>query len=94
MDDNDRQGAIKKLSPYGLRYEPPHIQNETSAALIIANDHVGLEKIFHGTKWAGKVWTQALDHLNCEKPKKPYRFGGTPTKARIIPEEWYPKDDD
>ncbi len=83
----------KKLGQYGIRMEfdgPPR----APSALIIANQHQGLDRIFAGTRWAGGGWRGALEYLGGSATEKPQRFAGALSRGWIIPQEHWPEKGD
>jgi hypothetical protein len=44
--------------------------------LLVARHHVGLDRIFQGTRWSGGVWRQALEDLPGAGTWGTVRFAG------------------
>jgi hypothetical protein len=80
----------KRLGMWGIRFEPGNVYQWTPAALIVANHHTGLDRLFAGTRWAGGGWRQALALLGCT-PSKTKRFGGMNSRGLIVPQEHWPE---
>ena len=59
--------------------------------LFVANDHAALAKLFEGTRWAGRVWQQALRYLDGATPQPPLNFGGVKSRSTRIPARHLPE---
>jgi hypothetical protein len=54
--------------------------------LLVARRHVGLERIYQGTRWSGAVWSQALEDLPGSGGWGPTHFAGAPsTRCTALP---------
>ena len=54
--------------------------------LVIANQHHGLDQIFHGTRWRNRVWAQAFARFpGATKSAKAVYFGGVTAKGTWVP---------
>lgn len=83
------QNDNKKIGAYGMRYEASDAAGE-KGNLLIANQSVGLERLFANTRWGGKGWIQALEYIGCKASGKSARFGGAVSKAAIVPLNHWP----
>lgn len=69
-------------------------EKPTSARLLIANAHVGLEKIFRDTRWQGGGWRQALRYLpGVKASNEAIRFTGIRSRATELPTHLLPEDE-
>lgn len=58
--------------------------------LIVANQHVGLDRIFAGTRWEGGAWATALRYLDNAKAWGAERFAGAVSRGTGLPDFWLP----
>lgn len=67
----------------------------TLQQMLVARRHVGLERIFQGTKWSGAVWSQALEDLPGNGVwHHSTHFGGSPSaRAITVAADHLPVDD-
>lgn len=83
-----------KLVPLGLRIiDAKGVDGSKERYLFVANDHLGLKKIFFNTPWADGNWRTSLIRLAGVRPSpKPVSIG---RKARglLIPHELLPAPD-
>lgn len=90
LDEMDMVGA-RRLGAIGLR-----LAKDANGVrwLLVANKHVGLERIFRGTRWANGVWRQALgDYLpGARSWGSTARFDGISVRATAIPESFIPSE--
>lgn len=82
----------RALQAMGLR-----VVNETDPdlrCLMVANRHVGLERIFRDTRWAGQGWVDALRHLpGVDAADEPVRFTGTRCRATQVIQRYLPREE-
>jgi hypothetical protein len=65
---------------------------EDGGGLLIANQHVGLSRLFEGSKWSDGRWVTALRYLDGAKPlNKTTRFAGISVRATLVPQESLPR---
>jgi hypothetical protein len=68
---------------------------DEGGGLLIANQHVGLARIFEGSKWSDGRWVTALRYLEGAAPhSKAVRMAGALTRATLLPLELMPRADD
>ncbi|MGD1955925.1 MAG: hypothetical protein ACFBZ9_11955, partial [Sphingomonadales bacterium] len=87
--------TMKALEAIGLRAEAGQRSDTKTngiVALLVANQHEGLQRIFKNTLWANSRWQRSLKKLPDAKPtKRTYRFGGSmPQRAVELPEAYIP----
>lgn len=91
----ESQGGPEReiLGTMGLRIEG--YNNPLQSWLLIAKRHVGLNKIFDGTRWTAGTWDTALRYLhNAKAWPTAVRFAGSPpTRALALPASWLPQRD-
>lgn len=84
-------GAMgQKLGAAGLR-----IAEDAAGewVLLVANQHVGLERLFDGTRWRDGAWQQALHYLPGARAwPKPERFAGALSRATMVPNALLPRE--
>jgi hypothetical protein len=74
----------------GLKLQPI----EEGGAMLVANQHVGLNRIFQGSKWSSGRWVTALRYLEgCEPLNRTTRFAGLAVRATIVPAKYLPISD-
>ena len=79
------------LARVGLKILPV----DEGGGLLVANQHVGLARIFEGSKWSDGRWVTALRYLDGAVPhSKAVRMAGALTRATRLPLELMPRDDD
>lgn len=81
----------EKLVPLGLRIVDDKDGDPDKRCLFVANDHLGLKRIFHNTPWADGNWRASLIRLKEVRPApKPVSIG---RKARglLIPRSLLPE---
>ena len=84
-------GANKLLCRLGLRVIPKYNDKDDPPALLVANSHPTLEDIYHGSKWPGQQWVQALRYLEGARAfGKPVRFAGVLQKSTYVPAHYLP----
>jgi hypothetical protein len=67
---------------------------EDGGDMLIANQHVGLARIFAESKWSNGRWVTALRYLEgCEPLNKTTRFAGVSVRATIVPAKYLPRPD-
>jgi hypothetical protein len=93
MDAMDMHGSEKRrmMGTIGLRLI--HYRDPARRRLIVANAHVGLNRIFAGTRWENGAWQQALRYLPGAEAAKPNRFAGIFCRGTAIPPDCLPSDD-
>jgi hypothetical protein len=63
--------------------------------LLVANQHVGLARIFEGSKWSDGRWVTALRYLEGAKPfEKAVRMSGLLSRVSFIPAQHLPRRTD
>lgn len=84
-EDNARLGLI------GLKvcYDP---DNRCWCDVMVANQHEGLKRIFHNTRWANGGWVGALEYLGGGKVR-PLNYAGAKARGTRVPHTHWPKDD-
>lgn len=86
-DFDQKANAERVLGNYGMRVMKREGDRQ---ALLVANDHQGVARIFQGTHWAAKsgaqgVWVQALRRLPLAEPTdKVVRIGGVPCRGTYV----------
>ena len=81
--------ARKHLQTLGLRVNIA--SKDGTRVLMVANRHVGLERIFRDTRWSGQGWIDALRHLDgVDASDQPVRFTGTRCRATAVLEAYLP----
>lgn len=84
--------ARSEITKLGLRI---HKEAGEETWLLVANQHVGLERVFRDTRWAGGGWKTALGYLAGARPwPVSLRFAGVKQRAIAIPRSWLPRDDE
>ena len=79
------------LARVGLKILPV----DEGGGLLVANQHVGLSRIFEGSKWSDGRWVTALRYLDGAAPhSKAVRMAGALTRATRLPLELMPRADD
>lgn len=82
-----RNEINRKLGRAGLRLD----FTGGAPVLLVARHHVGLERIFANSRWAGGVWVQALEDLDGAASWGPTHFAGAPsTRCTALPAVWLP----
>ena len=81
---------LRATDPHRKRVLGNHglaIKHEDGVAyLVVANQHRGLEQIFHGTRWRNRVWGQAFVRFpGARKNAKAVYFGGVTSKGTWVP---------
>lgn len=86
-DHNDE----RKLATIGIRIERNHEGRfmKVPSAIIVANKHVGLNRLFDGTRWSGGGWSGAFEYLGGARTK-PKRFAGAQSRGTEIPSDHWP----
>ena len=88
VDDHTR----RSLQTLGLRLENHLIADKR--LLMVANRHVGLERIFRDTRWSGQGWVDALRHLDgVDAADQPVRFTGMRCRATAVLAVYLPLDE-
>ncbi len=88
------EGMVEReaLGNIGLRIERQ--RHAGKAVLLVATAHVGLGKIFEGTRWYNRGWTEALRYLDgVDAWPQPVRFTGVLSRATAIPWDWLPREE-
>lgn len=68
---------------------------DSGGGMLVANQHVGLARLFDGSKWSNGRWVTALRYLNGAKPlNKTTRFHGAAVRSTFLPQEFMPKASD
>ena len=68
---------------------------DEGSGLLVANQHVGLARIFEGSKWSDGRWVTALRYLDGAAPhSKAVRMAGALTRATRLSLELMPRTDD
>ena len=82
----------EKLLPLGIRIVDLR-ENDYSRerALFVANDHLGLKRIFHNTPWADGNWRASLRRLPGVKPSPSPVFVGRKSRGLLIPKSLLPQ---
>ncbi len=83
-----------KLKPLGLRIIDIKVGKEKMRALFVANDHIGLKRIFHNTPWADGNWRSSLIRLPGVAPSPKPVAVGRKSRGLLIPESLLPAPDD
>jgi hypothetical protein len=81
---NDQLGRV------GLKL----VKIDEGGGLLIANQHVGLARIFEGSKWSDGRWTTALRYLDGATPSAAVRFAGALSRSTQLPAQFLPRSDD
>jgi hypothetical protein len=82
----DRQNST--LARAGMKLLPI----DQGGGLLIANQHVGLSRIFEGSKWSEGRWVTALRYLDGSAPyAKTVKFCGAACRATLIDEKHVPR---
>lgn len=92
MDETERP-ENDKLVPLGIKIIDSKEEGRLVRYLFVANDHLGLRKIFYNTPWADGNWRTSLIRLKGVRPSpKPVSIG---RKARglLIPSGLLPEPD-
>ena len=90
--DADGVPERRTLAAIGVRIE--NRRNPAQAWLCVANQNVGLDKIFADTRWHGGGWRGALRYLhNAMAWPVPLRFGGAQIRATALPAACLPQPD-
>lgn len=84
LDVGDKD-TDRVLRSYGLAVD---WSDRRAPALLVANRHQGLERIFAGTKWAQGVWAQSLKRLSGASAHGPESFGGAKSRCARVP-HWH-----
>ena len=82
----------EKLIPIGVRIMD--VRNTNQRALFIANDHLGLKRIFHNTPWAEGNWRASLKRLPGVSVAPAPVSVGRKSRGLLIPRELLPGGDD
>ncbi len=78
----DRRNDL--LSRVGIKLLPV----DEGLGVLVANQHVGLARIFEGSKWSDGRWITALRYLEGAKPHtKPVKLSGACCRATMIPQK-------
>ena len=94
MEAMQAGGVIERdaLGTIGLRIERQ--RQPGKAVLLVATAHVGLGKIFEGTRWYNRGWTEALRYLDgVSRWPQPVRFAGVRSRATAIPWDCLPREE-
>jgi hypothetical protein len=90
LNEGHSRKAIQKI---GLRLE--NWEDPDRRCLLVANQHVGLARLFEGTRWAGGGWKTALRYLHgVEAGASVWRFAGVRQRATSVPDYWLPRHED
>ncbi len=82
----------ESLGTIGLRIERQ--RQPGKAVLLVATAHVGLGRIFEGTRWYNRGWTEALRYLEgVYRWPNPVRFAGVLSRATALPWGWLPREE-
>ena len=88
--DASASSARRELQKIGLRLE--NAADLEGRALLVANQHTGLVRIFRDTRWARGAWQQALRYVpGAYAWPKPERFAGARARAVAIPADALPQ---
>lgn len=88
----ERRDGHQRLGAYGLRLD---LAGDRTPALLVANNHVALERIFAGTPWAGGLWRKALLKLQgAAVHPNSVQFDGWKSRCIRIPVEHLPDKED
>ena len=80
------------LGTIGLRIE--RHRQPGQAVLLVAKTHVGLARIFEGTRWHNCGWTEALRYLDGVGAwPNSVRFAGVKSRCTAIPFSWLPREE-
>jgi hypothetical protein len=70
------------------------VKLDEGGGLLIANRHVGLNRIFEGSNWSDGRWVTALRYLEGAKPlTDPTRFAGVLARATFLPQLYMPRNE-
>lgn len=84
----------KQLGTIGIRIEyGSGAYNAVPLHMIVATKHVGLDKIYTGTRWAGGGWLGALEYLGGNKTGTK-RFAGAASRGIVIHRDHFPKKEE
>jgi hypothetical protein len=85
----------EKLMPLGLRIVETRGDQGRERMLFVANQHLGLTKIFHNTRWADGNWSASLRRLKPDvRPAPSPVFVGRKSRGLLIPKAILPPSDD
>jgi hypothetical protein len=60
--------------------------------MLIANQNVGLSRVFEGSKWSDGRWVTALRYLDGSKAHPlPVKFCGAQSRATLIDDKYVPR---
>lgn len=86
--DTEGRWFGKSLRTMGMRLE---FDDAGAPWLLVANNHEALNRIFHGSRWAGGVWSQALRFIPGAKAwPKAERFTSPPQRSTAVPQRFLP----
>jgi hypothetical protein len=90
----DKSSSRRDLTRMGMKIE----EIDGQAYLAVSNTHHSLQKLLEETPWkmeagSDSVWAQSLARIpGALRPKKAFRFEGSPTKAVLVPIDALPID--
>jgi hypothetical protein len=85
-DDLQPNPARRVLEGIGVKL----ILTDAGNFLKVANQHVGLTRIFDGTRWAEGKWRDALHYLPGAIPGGREQFAGAQSRCTQLPEAYLP----
>ena len=88
LNPREGTGARRALGKIGLQVE--HWADPDQRVLLVANQHVGLDRLFRETRWAGGNWRTALRYLDGAAPCGRACFAGVQQRATLLPSRWLP----
>ncbi|MEA2754741.1 MAG: hypothetical protein QOJ54_1030, partial [Aliidongia sp.] len=90
LDPQDTRHAIAvaALPPFGLKVD----LHSERRAMIVANRHHGLSRLFFDTDYSDGRWRRALKALAIEPVGRIYSFGGVKSRGLAIPAALLPID--
>lgn len=94
IDPFKQQPENDKLIPLGIRIVESRSNAGTQRMLFVANDHIGLKRIFHNTPWADGNWRASLRRLSGVAPAPQPVSVGRKARGLLIPKLHLPGDDD
>ncbi len=81
------------LGNFGLKLV--HWREAKRRALLVANNHGGLDRLFADTRWSDGAWKRALRYLPGARAAEGHaRFAGVQSRATLVPAEHLPKQDE